>query len=77
MTKSQKEQLTERFQLKVTMSRREDWELAVREADEAVKQIASTRLKGIEPKLEFYMAKLGRKVIVHIDSMTCRCSSHT
>ena len=59
MTKSQKEQLTERFQLKVTISRREDWELAVREADQAVKQTSETRLEEIDPKVQFYTSKTG------------------
>jgi hypothetical protein len=58
-TKSQKEQLTERFQLKVTISRREDWEMAVREADESLKQTSETRLEEIEPKVQFYTTKLG------------------
>ncbi|CAF2533376.1 unnamed protein product [Rotaria sp. Silwood2] len=53
-TKSQKEQLTERFQLKVTIGRREDWEMAVREADEAIKQTNEKRLEEIEPKIHFY-----------------------
>ncbi|CAF3025035.1 unnamed protein product [Rotaria sp. Silwood2] len=57
-TKSQKEQLTERFQLKVTIGRREDWEMAVREADEALKQTSETRLEEIEPKIQFYTSKL-------------------
>ncbi|CAF5029289.1 unnamed protein product, partial [Rotaria socialis] len=57
-TKSQKEQLTERFQLKVTIGRREDWEMAVREADETIKQTSETRLEGIEPKLQFYTSKI-------------------
>jgi hypothetical protein len=57
-TKSQKEQLTERFQLKVTIGRREDWEMAVREADEALKQTSETRLQEIEPKVQFYTNKL-------------------
>jgi hypothetical protein len=57
-TKSQKEQLTERFQLKVTISRREDWEMAVREADESLKQTSETRLEEIEPKVQFYTTKL-------------------
>jgi hypothetical protein len=56
-TKSQKEQLTERFQLKVTIGRREDWEQAVRQADEALKETNETRLEGIEPKLQFYTNK--------------------
>jgi hypothetical protein len=59
LTKSQKEQLTERFQLKVTISRREDWEMAVREADESLKQTSETRLEEIEPKVQFYTTKLG------------------
>lgn len=59
-TKSQKEQLMERFQLKVTISRREDWEMAVREADESIKQTSETRLEGIEPKVQFYTAKFSR-----------------
>ena len=58
--KSQKEQLTERFQLKVTISRRDDWELAVRDADAAVKQPSEKRLEDIEPKLQFYTTKLGK-----------------
>ncbi|CAF1347847.1 unnamed protein product [Adineta steineri] len=57
-TKSQKEQLTERFQLKVTIGRREDWESAVREADAALKQTSETRLTEIEPKVQFYTNKL-------------------
>lgn len=56
-TKSQKEQLMERFQLKVTMSRRDDWEMAVREADDSLKQSSETRLENIEPKVQFYTAK--------------------
>lgn len=56
-TKSQKEQLMERFQLKVTISRREDWEMAVRQADESIKQTSETRLEDIEPKVQFYTAK--------------------
>jgi hypothetical protein len=59
VTKSQKEQLTERFQLKVTISRREDWETAVRDADESLKQTSETRLEEIEPKVQFYTSKLG------------------
>jgi histone-lysine N-methyltransferase NSD2 len=35
-TKSQKEKLAERFQLKVALTRREQWEQAVEEADEAL-----------------------------------------
>lgn len=58
-TKSQKEQLTERFQLKVTISRREDWELAVREADGALKQSSETRLQEIDPKVQFFTTKSG------------------
>jgi hypothetical protein len=58
VTKSQKEQLTERFQLKVTISRREDWETAVRDADESLKQTSETRLEEIEPKIQFYTSKL-------------------
>ncbi|CAF3531894.1 unnamed protein product [Rotaria sp. Silwood1] len=57
-TKSQKEQLTERFQLKVTIGRREDWEMAVREADEAIKQTNEKRLEEIEPKVHFYTKRL-------------------
>jgi hypothetical protein len=57
-TKSQKEQLTERFQLKVTIGRREDWEMAVREADDALKQTSETRLQEIDPKVQFYTNKL-------------------
>ncbi|CAF0924621.1 unnamed protein product [Adineta steineri] len=57
-TKSQKEQLTERFQLKVTIGRREDWELAVREADDSLKQTSETRLEEIDPKVQFYTTKL-------------------
>jgi hypothetical protein len=57
-TKSQKEQLTERFQLKVTIGRREDWEMAVREADEALKQTSEKRLQDIDPKVQFYTSKL-------------------
>jgi hypothetical protein len=62
-TKSQKEQLTERFQLKVTIGRREDWETAVREADEANKLTNETRVQEIEPKVQFYTTKLGMKLI--------------
>ncbi|CAF1185720.1 unnamed protein product [Adineta ricciae] len=58
-TKSQKEQLTERFQLKVTIGRREDWESAVREADDAIKQTSEKRLENIEPKIQFYTNKMG------------------
>jgi hypothetical protein len=58
VTKSQKEQLTERFQLKVTIGRREDWEMAVREADEALKQTSEKRLQDIDPKVQFYTNKL-------------------
>ncbi|UJR37681.1 hypothetical protein I4U23_030376 [Adineta vaga] len=58
-TKSQKEQLTERFQLKVTIGRREDWESAVREADDAIKQTSEKRLENIEPKIHFYTKKIG------------------
>ena len=58
-TKSQKEQLTERFQLKVTIGRREDWEMAVREADDALKQPSETRIRDTEPKVQFYTNKLG------------------
>ena len=57
LTKSQKEQLMERFQLKVTISRRDDWEMAVREADESLKQTSETRLENIEPKVLFYTKK--------------------
>jgi len=57
-TKSQKEQLTERFQLKVTIGRREDWEMAVREADEALKQTSEIRLQEIDPKVQFYTNKV-------------------
>ena len=57
-TKSQKEQLTERFQLKVTIGRREDWEKAVREADDALKQTSEKRLQEIDPKIRFYTKKL-------------------
>lgn len=57
VTKSQKEQLTERFQLKVTIGRREDWESAVREADNALKQTSEKRLENIEPKIQFYTDK--------------------
>lgn len=53
-TKGQKEQLTERFQLKITISRRDDWEMAVREADEAIKETNEKRLQDIQPKVEFY-----------------------
>lgn len=60
-TKSQKEQLTERFQLKVTIGRREDWEMAVREADGSIKQSSETRLEEIEPKIQFYTSKLSKK----------------
>lgn len=59
MTKSQKEQLTERFQLKVTIGRREDWETAVKEADGALKLSNEGRLQEIEPKIEFYTKKIG------------------
>jgi len=45
--------------LKVTIGRREDWEMAVREADEALKQTSETRLEEIEPKVQFYTVKLG------------------
>ncbi|CAF1370201.1 unnamed protein product [Rotaria magnacalcarata] len=55
--KSQKEQLTERFQLKVTIGRREDWETAVREADDAIKQTSEKRLQNIESKVQFYSKK--------------------
>ena len=58
VTKSQKEQLTERFQLKVTIGRREDWEMAVRQADEANKQTSENRLQDIEPKIQFYTNKV-------------------
>jgi hypothetical protein len=58
LTKPQKQQLTERFQLKVTISRREDWEQAVREADESLKHISETRLEEIEPKVQFYTTKI-------------------
>ena len=58
VTKSQKEQLTERFQLKVTIGRREDWEMAVREADESLKQTSEKRLEDIEPKIVYYTNKL-------------------
>ena len=37
-TKSQKEKLAERFQLKVALTRREHWERAVEEADNAMKK---------------------------------------
>ncbi len=43
MTKSAKEKLAERFQLKVALSRRENWELAVKEADLAMKKSISER----------------------------------
>jgi hypothetical protein len=43
MTKSAKEKLAERFQLKVALSRRENWELAVKEADSAMKKSISER----------------------------------
>ena len=62
LTKSQKEQLTERFQLKVTIGRREDWEMAVREADAASKQSSETRLEQIDPKVQFYTTKLGKSI---------------
>ena len=62
VTKSQKEQLTERFQLKVTIGRREDWEMAVREADAASKQTSETRLEEIDPKVQFYTSKLGTSI---------------
>ncbi len=45
--------------MKVTIGRREDWEMAVREADEALKQTSETRLEEIEPKVQFYTVKLG------------------
>ncbi len=61
LTKPQKQQLTERFQLKVTISRREDWEQAVREADESLKHISETRLEEIEPKVQFYTTKIGMR----------------
>lgn len=43
VTKSAKEKLAERFQLKVALSRRENWELAVKEADLAMKKSISER----------------------------------
>jgi hypothetical protein len=45
--------------LKVTIGRREDWEMAVREADDSIKQTSETRLEEIEPKVQFYTKKLG------------------
>jgi hypothetical protein len=44
LTKSAKEKLAERFQLKVALSRREHWERAVREADVAIAKSSSERL---------------------------------
>ena len=57
VAKHQKEHLTERFQLKVTIGRREDWETAVREADEALKQSSEKRLEDIDPKIRAYTNK--------------------
>ena len=59
-TKSQKEQLTERFQLKVTIGRREDWESAVREADGALKKLGDARVREIESKIESYTKRSGK-----------------
>ena len=47
----------------MTIGRREDWELAVREADEALKNVSDKRLQDIDPKLQFYTAKLGKSSI--------------
>jgi hypothetical protein len=41
-TKSQKEKLAERFQLKVALTRRDHWEQAVEEADESLEKKKST-----------------------------------
>ncbi|CAF0917537.1 unnamed protein product [Didymodactylos carnosus] len=58
-TKSMKEQLTERFQLKITIGRRDDWEMAVSEANDALNQSAEQRLQEMEPKFDFYTQKIG------------------
>ena len=51
-TKSQKEKLAERFQLKVALSRRDQWEQAVDEADEALtKKRTDERLQVLHRKL--------------------------
>ncbi|CAF1180523.1 unnamed protein product, partial [Didymodactylos carnosus] len=60
-TKSMKEQLTERFQLKITIGRRDDWEMAVSEANEALNQSPAQRLQEMEPKFDFYTQKIGPK----------------
>lgn len=68
-TKSHKEQLIERFQLKITMNRRDDWELAVKEADQALSETSDKRLEQIDPKIEFYTAKLKKSANVDESSM--------
>lgn len=46
--------------MKVTIGRREDWESAVREADDALKQNSDKRLGDIESKVNFYTKKHGK-----------------
>ena len=46
-TKSQKEKLAERFQLKVALTRRDHWERAVEEADNAMNKRTITERKSI------------------------------
>jgi hypothetical protein len=53
--------------LKVTIGRREDWEMAVREADDSLKQTSEKRLQGIEPKVQFYTQKLGKNQLLSSD----------
>jgi hypothetical protein len=62
-TKSQKEKLAERFQLKVAISRREHWEQAVQEADEAI-------IKTIDKRRESFSTKLDSKKTNEKESCT-------
>ena len=50
MSKSAKERLAERYQLKVAMSRRDQWEMAVREADAALAKSVAERRAHFERK---------------------------
>lgn len=51
-TKSQKEKLAERFQLKVALTRRDYWEQAVEEADEAMNKKLNEPLTPPPPPLK-------------------------
>ena len=51
LTKSQKEKLAERFQLKVALTRRDHWEKAVEEADDAMNKHSIERKKILPHKI--------------------------